>query len=107
VADARFAKPLDVELIHRLARSHEVLITLEEGSAGGFGAAVLTRLASDGLLDHGLRVRTLTLPDVYQDHDKPERMYAQAGLNAKGIVEAALAALTHDNDTHTSKPLSA
>jgi 1-deoxy-D-xylulose-5-phosphate synthase len=107
VADARFAKPLDVELIHRLARSHEVLITLEEGSAGGFGAAVLTRLASDGLLDHGLRVRTLTLPDVYQDHDKPERMYAQAGLNAKGIVEAALAALTHDNDRHTSKPLSA
>ena len=93
VADARFAKPLDRELILRLAADHELLITVEEGAAGGFGAHVLTLLAQEGALDPGLKVRTLTLPDVYQNHDKPERMYAAAGLDAKGIVAAALAAL--------------
>jgi 1-deoxy-D-xylulose-5-phosphate synthase len=93
VADARFAKPLDAELILRLAADHELLITIEEGAAGGFGAHVLTLLGEAGALDSGLKVRTMTLPDVYQNHDKPERMYAAAGLDAKGIVARALAAL--------------
>jgi len=93
VADARFAKPLDEELILRLARDHEVLLTIEEGSVGGFGAFVLHYLAEAGVLDAGLKVRTLTLPDVFQDQDKPEVMYADAGLDADGIVAAALAAL--------------
>ena len=93
VADARFAKPLDVDLILRLAREHEALITVEEGAMGGFGAFVLQALAEHGGLDRGLKVRTLTLPDTFQDHDKPEIMYAEAGLNADGIVKAALTAL--------------
>jgi 1-deoxy-D-xylulose-5-phosphate synthase len=93
VADARFAKPLDIDLILRLAREHEALITIEEGSVGGFGAFVLHALAEHGALDRGLKVRTLTLPDVFQDQDKPEAMYAAAGLDAEGIVRAALAAL--------------
>jgi len=93
VADARFAKPLDRELILRLARTHEVLITVEEGSSGGFGALVLTLLASEGALDGALKVRTLTLPDVFLEHEKPERLYAAAGLDAKGLVATALAAL--------------
>ncbi len=93
VADARFAKPLDTALIRRLAREHEVLITVEEGSIGGFGAFVLHDLASVGALDKGLKIRTLTLPDTFIDHDKPDRMYDRAGLNAAGIVAAALAAI--------------
>jgi 1-deoxy-D-xylulose-5-phosphate synthase len=93
VADARFAKPLDVDLILRLAREHEALITVEEGAVGGFGAFVLHALAEHGALDRGLKVRTLTLPDTFQDQDKPEAMYAEAGLDAEGIVRAALAAL--------------
>ncbi|MFD1197760.1 1-deoxy-D-xylulose-5-phosphate synthase [Brucella gallinifaecis] len=93
VADARFAKPLDHDLIRRLAREHEVLITIEEGAAGGFAAHVLQFLASDGLLDRGLKVRVLTLPDRYQDHAKPEVMYANAGLDRAGIVKAVFAAL--------------
>ena len=93
VVDARFAKPLDEELILRLAREHEAMITVEEGAVGGFGAFVLHLLAARGALDRGLKIRTLTLPDVFQDHDKPEAMYAQAGLDADGIVRAALAAL--------------
>ena len=93
VADARFAKPLDEELILRLAREHEALITVEEGAVGGFGAFVLHLLADRGALDRGLKVRTLVLPDIFQDHDKPELMYAEAGLDADGIVRAALAAL--------------
>ncbi|HXQ47831.1 MAG TPA: 1-deoxy-D-xylulose-5-phosphate synthase [Caulobacteraceae bacterium] len=97
VADARFAKPLDEALILRLAREHEALITVEEGAMGGFGAFVLHLLAERGALDRGLRVRTLTLPDVFQDQDKPEAMYAQAGLDAEGIVRAALGALGLDN----------
>ena len=93
VADARFAKPLDRELILRLAAEHELLITIEEGAMGGFGAHVLTLLSDLGALDSGVKVRAMTLPDVFQDHDKPDRMYAAAGLDAKGIVARALAAL--------------
>lgn len=93
VADARFAKPLDEDLILRLAREHEALITVEEGAVGGFGAFVLQMLAARGALDGGLKVRTLTLPDVFQDQDKPELMYAEAGLDAAGIAAAAFGAL--------------
>jgi 1-deoxy-D-xylulose-5-phosphate synthase len=96
VADARFAKPLDMDLIQRLAREHEVLITVEEGAMGGFGAFVLQALAERGALDRGVKIRTLTLPDIFQDHDKPEAMYAAAGLDAEGIVRAALTALGAD-----------
>ena len=97
VADARFAKPLDVELVLRLAREHEALITVEEGAMGGFGAFVMQTLAEHGALDRGLKIRPLVLPDVFQDQDKPEVMYAQAGLDADGIVRAALGALGMDN----------
>jgi 1-deoxy-D-xylulose-5-phosphate synthase len=93
VADARFAKPLDLDLILRLAREHEALITVEEGAVGGFGAFVLHALAEHGALDRGLKVRTLTLPDIFQDQDKPEAMYAAAGLDGEGIARTALAAL--------------
>ena len=93
VADARFAKPLDRELILNLAARHELLITIEEGSVGGFGAHVMACLSEAGALDTGLKVRTMTLPDKFLEHDKPERMYAAAGLDAKGIVAKALAAL--------------
>ncbi|MEZ0171901.1 1-deoxy-D-xylulose-5-phosphate synthase [Microvirga sp. TS319] len=94
VADARFAKPLDTALILDLARQHEVLVTVEEGAMGGFGAFVLQLLAEQGALDRGrLKVRTLVLPDLYQDHDKPERMYAKAGLDAAGIVTKVFEAL--------------
>ncbi len=93
VADARFAKPLDEDMILRLARDHEALITVEEGAMGGFGAFVLQLLAERGALDRGLKIRTLVLPDVFQDHDKPEAMYAEAGLDADGILRASLAAL--------------
>ena len=86
VADARFARPLDTNLVDRLAREHEILITVEEGAVGGFGSFVLHYLASAGHLDRGLKVRTLTLPDVFLDHDKPELMYETAGLDAAGIV---------------------
>jgi len=97
VADARFAKPLDEALILDLASRHEVLVTVEEGSRGGFGAMVLHLLAEKGALDAGrVRVRTLTLPDTYQDHDKPEKMYAEAGLDAPSIVKAVTAALPSD-----------
>jgi 1-deoxy-D-xylulose-5-phosphate synthase len=96
VADARFAKPLDDQMILRLAREHEALITVEEGSVGGFGAFVLHLLADKGALDRGLKVRTLVLPDVFQDHDKPEVMYAQAGLDADGIAASAIKALGVD-----------
>ncbi|QRM28403.1 1-deoxy-D-xylulose-5-phosphate synthase [Microvirga sp. VF16] len=94
VADARFAKPLDEELILRLARDHEVLVTVEEGSIGGFGSFVLQLLADKGALDRGsLKVRSMVLPDIYQDQDKPERMYAKAGLDAAGIVTKVFEAL--------------
>ena len=96
VADARFAKPLDHGLIRQLARHHEVLITIEEGSIGGFSAQVLQFLATEGLLDRGLKVRPLTLPDIFIEHDKPEVMYALAGLNTQGIVKAVFEALGRD-----------
>ncbi|MFT4956255.1 MAG: 1-deoxy-D-xylulose-5-phosphate synthase [Brevundimonas sp.] len=96
VADARFAKPLDEDMILRLAREHEALITVEEGAMGGFGGFVLQMLAEKGALDAGLKVRTLHLPDVFQDQDKPEAMYSQAGLNADHIAAAALTALGVD-----------
>jgi 1-deoxy-D-xylulose-5-phosphate synthase len=92
VADARFAKPLDRELILRLAAEHELIVTVEEGAVGGFGAHVLSLLAEAGALDSGLKVRTMTLPDRFQDQDKPERQYSAAGLDAKAIVAKVLAA---------------
>jgi 1-deoxy-D-xylulose-5-phosphate synthase len=93
VADARFAKPLDTKLIDQLAAHHEVLITVEEGSAGGFGAHVLHYLAGSGALDSGVKIRPMTLPDAFTDHDIPFAQYEAAGLNASGIVATALAAL--------------
>jgi len=97
VADMRFAKPLDSALIRRLATSHELLLTVEEGAIGGLGAHVLTMASDEGLIDGGLKVRTLRLPDVFQDHDKPEAQYAAAGLDAEGIVDAVLKALRHNS----------
>jgi 1-deoxy-D-xylulose-5-phosphate synthase len=98
VADARFAKPLDETLIRRLARSHEALITIEEGAAGGFGAFVMHFMAREGLLDRGLKVRTLHLPDIFQNHDTVQAQIAEAGLNASGIAQTVLAALNRDAD---------
>lgn len=99
VADARFMKPLDCELVTRLAREHEVLITIEEGSIGGFGSHVLHFLSDAGLLERGLKFRALVLPDVFIDHDKPEVMYARAGLDAEGIVRTVFAALGRQQDS--------
>ena len=99
VADARFAKPLDKDLLRQLAASHEVLVTIEEGSSGGFGALVLQTLSDDGALDQGgLKVRMMVLPDAFIDHDKPERMYAKAGLDAKGIVRKVLETLGREEE---------
>jgi 1-deoxy-D-xylulose-5-phosphate synthase len=96
VADARFAKPLDVDLVLRLAREHEVLITIEEGSIGGFGSHVLQTLAEHAALENGLKVRSMMLPDVFIDQDSPATMYAKAGLDAKGIVAKVFDALGRD-----------
>ncbi len=97
VADLRFAKPLDEDLIRRLIATHEVVVTVEEASIGGFGAHVLT-LASDlGLMDTGLKIRTLRLPDMFQEHDNPQKQYDEAGLNAPQIVETVLKALRHNS----------
>jgi 1-deoxy-D-xylulose-5-phosphate synthase len=93
VADARFAKPLDEDLIRRLAQNHEVLVTVEEGSIGGFASHVLRFLSESGLLDRGLKVRTMVLPDIFIEHGKPDAMYEQAGLTATGIVTTVLGAL--------------
>jgi 1-deoxy-D-xylulose-5-phosphate synthase len=101
VADARFAKPLDRDLIVRLARDHEVLITIEEGAVGGFSSHVLQLLATEGLLDRGLKVRPMVLPDVFIDHDKPEKMYDAAGLNAPQIVATVLATLGRERRAAT------
>ncbi|NDA47435.1 MAG: 1-deoxy-D-xylulose-5-phosphate synthase [Alphaproteobacteria bacterium] len=92
VADARFAKPLDLDLLRQLARTHEVLITIEEGSIGGFGSFVAQALLEEGLLDgqKALKFRSLVLPDQFQDQDKPEKLYAQAGLDARAIVAKVL-----------------
>ncbi|NWK95698.1 1-deoxy-D-xylulose-5-phosphate synthase [Sphingobium lactosutens] len=97
VADLRFAKPLDEAMIRRLLTTHEVAVTIEEGAIGGLGAHVLT-LASDlGLIDNGLKLRTMRLPDIFQDQDKPEKQYAQARLDADAIVETVLTALRHNS----------
>jgi 1-deoxy-D-xylulose-5-phosphate synthase len=93
VADARFAKPLDHDLIRQLARHHEVLITIEEGAIGGFGSHVLQFLSLEGLLDHGLKVRPMVLPDIWMEQAKPEAMYAKAGLDRAGIVSTVFQAL--------------
>jgi len=103
VADARFAKPLDIELLMRLAREHEVMVTIEEGSVGGFGSFVLQALADHALLENGLRVRTMVLPDVFIDQDTPAAMYAKAGLDATGIVAKVFEALGKDVSADTVK----
>ncbi|MEQ1640732.1 MAG: transketolase C-terminal domain-containing protein, partial [Novosphingobium sp.] len=97
VADLRFAKPLDTDLIRQLMTSHEVVVTVEEGSIGGLGAHVLTMASDEGLTDAGLKIRTLRLPDVFQDHDAPDKQYDAAGLNAGGIVDSVLKALRHNS----------
>jgi 1-deoxy-D-xylulose-5-phosphate synthase len=100
VADARFMKPLDTDLLARLAREHEVLVTIEEGSIGGFGSHVLQHLALNGLLDRGLKVRPMVLPDRFIEQDNPVKMYADAGLDAAGIVTNVLAALGRLDAAH-------
>ncbi len=97
VADLRFAKPLDEALIRQLMASHEVIVTVEEGSIGGLGAHVLTLASDEGLIDAGLKIRTLRLPDLFQDHDSPDKQYEAAGLNASGIVDCVLKALRHNS----------
>ncbi|UVI39852.1 1-deoxy-D-xylulose-5-phosphate synthase [Qipengyuania spongiae] len=97
VADMRFAKPLDTALIEKLMRSHEVVVTVEEGAIGGLGAHVLTFASDTGLTDNGLKVRTMRLPDVFQDQDDPMKQYDEAGLNAPQIVDTVLAALRHNS----------
>ncbi|CAN5559104.1 1-deoxy-D-xylulose-5-phosphate synthase [soil metagenome] len=99
VADLRFAKPLDQELIRRLLTTHEVAVTIEESSVGGLGAHVLTYASDEGLIDAGLKLRTMRLPDAFQDQDKPEKQYADAGLDADAIVETVLKALRHNSDS--------
>jgi 1-deoxy-D-xylulose-5-phosphate synthase len=103
VADARFAKPLDTDLVLRLAREHEVMITIEEGAIGGFGSAVLQALAENGMLDRGMKVRAMVLPDVFIDQDSPNAMYAKAGLDTKGIVTKVFEALGKDKAGETVK----
>ncbi len=103
VADARFAKPLDTDLVNRLCREHEVVITIEEGAIGGFGAYVLHHLAMTGQLDSGLKIRTMVLPDLFLDHDSPNAQYDTAGLNAKHIVATALAALGREIATQPAR----
>jgi 1-deoxy-D-xylulose-5-phosphate synthase len=97
VADLRFAKPLDSELIRKLMATHEVIVTIEEGSVGGLGAHVLTLASDEGLTDAGLKIRTLRLPDLFIDQDAPEKQYDAAGLNAPAIVDTVLAALRHNS----------
>ncbi len=103
VADARFAKPLDTDLVLRLAREHEVLITIEEGSIGGFGSYVLQALADNGALDHGLKVRSMVLPDSFIDQDTPAAMYAAAKLDTRGIVRKVFEALQRDIESETTR----
>ena len=97
VADLRFAKPLDTALIRRLLTTHEVAVTIEENAIGGFGAHVLTLASDEGLIDAGLKLRTLRLPDRFQDQDTPDKQYAQAGLDAAAIVDTVLKALRHNS----------
>ena len=97
VADLRFAKPLDEALIRKLMLSHDVIVTVEEGSIGGLGAHVLTMASDQGLIDTGLKIRTMRLPDTFQEHDKPDAQYDEAGLNAPQIVDTVLKALKHNS----------
>lgn len=97
VADMRFAKPLDEDLIARLMKTHEIVITIEEGAIGGLGAHVLTYATDEGLTDSGLKVRTMRLPDIFIDQDSPDKQYALAGLDADAIVEKVLSALNHNS----------
>ncbi|KER34349.1 1-deoxy-D-xylulose-5-phosphate synthase [Sphingobium indicum] len=97
VADLRFAKPLDEALIRRLLTTHEVAVTIEEGAVGGLGAHVLTMASDQGLIDNGLKLRTMRLPDIFQDQDKPEKQYADARLDAGAIVDTVLTALRHNS----------
>jgi 1-deoxy-D-xylulose-5-phosphate synthase len=97
IADLRFAKPLDEALIRWLIATHEVVVTIEEGAIGGLGAHVLTLASDEGLTDAGLKIRTLRLPDVFQDHNNPDVQYAEAGLMADDIVETVLKALRHNS----------
>ncbi|RZK01147.1 MAG: 1-deoxy-D-xylulose-5-phosphate synthase [Novosphingobium sp.] len=97
VADLRFVKPLDDELIRKLIATHEVVVTIEEGAIGGLGAHVLTMASDEGLTDAGLKIRTMRLPDVFQDHDSPDKQYDTAGLNAPQIVDTVLKALRHNS----------
>jgi 1-deoxy-D-xylulose-5-phosphate synthase len=103
VADARFLKPLDVELVLKLAREHEVLITIEEGSVGGFGSHVMQCLSDNGMLDGEVRARSLVLPDEFMDHDSPNALYARAGLDAKGIVKKVFEALGKEHQSEVGK----
>jgi 1-deoxy-D-xylulose-5-phosphate synthase len=103
IADARFMKPLDLDMVLKLAREHEVLLTVEEGSIGGFGSHVMQTLAEHGMLDGGLRMRAMVLPDEFLDHDSPNAMYARAGLDAKSIVAKVFEALGKDLKTETVK----
>ena len=103
VADARFAKPLDTNLVRQLAKEHEVLITIEEGAIGGFAAQVMQYLALDGALDAGVKIRPMTLPDYFVNHDKPEKQYEAAGLDAASIVATALAALGQEKLVEAGK----
>jgi 1-deoxy-D-xylulose-5-phosphate synthase len=103
VADARFAKPLDTDLILRLAREHEVMITIEEGAIGGFGSAVMQTLAEHGAFDRGMKFRAMVLPDIFIDQDSPNAMYAKAGLDTKGIVTKVFEALGKDVADETVK----
>ena len=96
VADARFAKPVDRDLVLALAQSHDVLITIEEGSIGGFGAQVQQLLSEEGIFDKGLKFRSMIFPDAYIDHDKPEKQMARMGLDAVGIVAKVLNILGKD-----------
>jgi 1-deoxy-D-xylulose-5-phosphate synthase len=97
VADMRFAKPLDEALIRRLLTTHEVAVTVEEAAVGGFGAHVLTLASDEGLIDAGLKLRTMRLPDRFQDQDKPDKQYDEAGLNAPHIVDTVLKALRRNS----------
>lgn len=97
VADLRFAKPLDEALIRKLLTSHEVCVTIEEGAVGGFGAHILTLASDEGLIDAGLKLRTMRLPDIFQDHNNPQKQYDEAGLNAPHIVATVLKALRHNS----------
>ncbi|CAN1542554.1 Dxs Deoxyxylulose-5-phosphate synthase [Sphingomonadaceae bacterium] len=97
VADLRFAKPLDEKMIRQLIATHEVIVTVEEASVGGLGAHVLTLASDAGLMDAGLKIRTMRLPDMFQEHDSPQKQYDQAGLNAPQIVDTVLKALRHNS----------